>query len=426
MAGFDRSKIKTTTAAALKQQQTELDQQRPKSNRIGYHEIKNGAQKFRIAPYHPEGGGKSFNEPRTVSYFELKSQKRDASGQVIEGKFEIKRRPVFNSKVHGGLKEDLAEAYMNCALKKAIPEYAGKDKELAALIWKSVTGDYATKKNGIKPQDSWVLYAWKSEGVDDEGNDIWGKLGLLEIKPSVKDGMTEQAVEFGSPDPFTDVDEGIAIIITYNEDAKKPADYYKVKLNKKREGMSEQYIPSPLTDAQLEEWDKAPSLYKKYKNVFNKDTFKLQLEGLERFDIALGKEFEGFSVLQYEEFLDLADKIEQEVPEAPEKEGEEGEEKEEKPKPQVSKGPAPKPTLPKKKVEVPVMEELLDGPADDEEEQEEEEVKEEIIPPTPSKNSLRDKLKSNGNGTKKEEEKQPAHIAEVDNRLGALRKKLGK
>lgn len=438
MAGFDRSKIKTTTAAALQQQQTELDNKRPGKNRIGYHEIKNGANVFRIAPYHPDGGGVSFAEPRSVSYLELKTQKRDEKGQEIEGKFEIKRRPVFNSKVHSSevileiegkeQQVDLVELYMTHAKKKAIPGYVGDDKDMGNLIWKEVCGDFATKKQGVKPQDSWVLYAWKSDGLDDEGNRIWGKLGLLEIKPSVKDGMTEQAAEFGSPDPFTDVDEGIAVIITYNEDAKKPADYYRVKMDKKKDKMTETYIPSPLTDAQLEEWSKADSLAKKYKGVFNKNTLKLQIEGLQRFDEKLGKEYEGFTVLGDEEFLDLADMVDAVTPEPPAKEGEENAEAEQKPKPRATNnganGVKTAPALPKQKVIEPEPEIV-----EDEDQGEEEEVVEEIkVPapkrkvevPKPAANSLRQKLADT------KEKEVPAHIAEADSGLAAIRKRLGK
>ncbi len=426
--GFDRSKVGVTTSAALKKQETELAIKRPTSGKTDYLQIKDGENKFRILPFHSDGGGSTFSEARTVSYLELKVEKRDEDGDVIEGKFEIKGKPVFNSKVHGNTEEDLVEYYMHLAQTKAIPEYIGDNKGMFKQIWDKIVGVYKqgakTQEQGLKPQDSHVVYAMKSNGVDDQGNEIWGKIGLLELKKSQKDGLTEKAAEYGEPDPFTDIDNGVAVIITKNPEAKKSTDWYKVKLNTKRVGNTLEYVASPLSDEMLNEWAKLTPLHKKYANVFTQATLDLQIEGLKRFEEKLQKEFSGFSVFQYPEFGDMAEKIYSLVPEPPKKDEEGTEQEEEKP---VQKSVAQKPSLAKalpangngkpmvKRTVAPVVDEQPD-PVTENEEEEEEEVVEEIKPRlTVSRPVINKEVK----------QQQPAaHIAEVDSKLSDIRAKL--
>lgn len=373
--GFDRSKFKTTTASSLQKKEAELSVKRPSSGRNEFIKLEEGDTTLRIMPYHPEGGGELFAEAKCVSWLEVSVPKRDDNGQIIEGETEIKKKGIFNSKVHGDLPDDLVEAYLKVAKEKAIPDVAGTDKNVFFNIWKKLVGDKdkkpqkGDKYSPIRPTDSSVAYAMKSQGRDDEGNHIWGDISEWEIKKSIKDAMIERAAEYESPDPFTDIDNGIAVIVTYNSKATKPADYYKVKLETKKKGNAMEYIPSPLSEAQIEKFLTLKPLYKKYVNVFKRSDLDLQIDGLKRLDDKLAKDHPGFSVFQYDEFLDLIEALYELVPEGNhEQEGEEREEEvkqEEKPVAKKIEKPsvAIKKEEPKKEIKKVVHEEELAVPS---------------------------------------------------------------
>lgn len=312
--GFDRSKLKSTTAATIQKQEKELSQKRPSGGfDKNYLSIEVGENKFRFFPYHPDKGGSSFAEAKCVTFLEVQVQKRGEDKKVIEGKFEIKRKPIFNSKVHGNLKKDLVEAYMDVAKTIAIPNFTS-DQDEVKKIWSKIVGNHITKEQGIKPNDSWVVYASKWDGSS------WGKVGLLELKKSVKDAMTEKALELETPDPFSDPEEGIAVIITKAKEAAKAADWYKVKLDTVKKGLNVSYLPTPLTDEQLEEWYELKSLHELYVNSFKRSDLDYQIEGLQRFDEKLAEDGYAINVFQYDEFTSVANELLDLVPEEEKKE----------------------------------------------------------------------------------------------------------
>lgn len=349
MAGFDRSKFKTTSSQALEKQQKDLAEKRPQrggNNFADYHEIEDGVNRFRIMPFHPDGGGESYAEAKCTSWLQVNRPKRGEDGKVIEGQFELKQFPLFNAKVHGGCSNDPVEAYMEFAKKVAIPNFAGDDEDKIKLAWSNIVG-YRDAKGyhpGIKPNDSWVCYAMKQQ------KDGSWKLGLLEFKKSVKERLTEIALEVTngeSPDPFTGVEDG-----------------YVIKIEKKGAGLDTKYLVSidskmidrvnsqlhvmPLTDEQLEEFSKLPSLYKKFVNSYKRSDFDMQIEGLKRFDEGLTAKKLPIEVFALDEFLDEIEKISNEIKEPSEEAKSDAStddteipfEVDEKPKAQVSKSTA--------------------------------------------------------------------------------------
>lgn len=388
MSGFDRSKLKATALSTVKQQEKDQQTKRPSSGDgfdRSYHKIDNGDNIFRIFPFHPDGGGSSFAEAKCVSFLSVNTQKRDQQGKPIEGEFEVKRRPIFNSKVHGNLEKDLVETYLDVAKKIAIPNFVDGDREEFDRIWKKITG-----MDGIKPQDTWVVYAAKLESGK------WN-LGILELKKTIKNQLTDLAAAFSddvqSPDPFTDPDDGIAIIINRSGEGLKTE--YKVTLQsekiKDKGRITESYIPTPLTDQQLEEWSKLDSLHKTYVNVFKRSDLEAQIDGLQRFDQELAaKHKAAIAVLQYDEILNVIDELSNVVPEEAEKEE----------KPQGGKSKAAK----------AVQEEI-------EEEQEEIEVQQ-----APPKRLIRKQPIQQSSAPVQEAVAPPV----VNNRLAELKAKLGK
>lgn len=325
MAGFsfDRSKLKTTTAEVIEEQKQVFTQGDRK-----YLSIEKGKDnKFRIFPFHPDGGGNSFAVPLCVTYLEIKRPKYDkVAKKVVEGQFEYKSFPIFNSIVHGGWPFDLVEVYMEIAKKTAIPAFLedvedqAEKEQLFNTIWTLIRGNAQAKINGIAPQRSWVAYAAKAIGKEADGSDKWSDVGLWnDIKPSVKDKMNERASELEIPDPFSHWDEGIPVIVTKAEKAEKSTDWYKVKLDQKKDLVTGKvlgtYNEVPLTDAQLEAWSKLKPLHELYVDSFKHSDLQKQVEGLQRFDQQLAKKGYPINVFGLDEFLDYVEKAYEMCPE---------------------------------------------------------------------------------------------------------------
>lgn len=315
MPGFDRSKLRATSMAVLEAQEKEQETKRPTSGGNfdrNYLTVENGDNKFRIFPAHPEGGGQSFAEAKCVSFLSVRTAVRDDKGQPT-GEYEIKRRPVFNAKVHGNLPKDLVEEYLRVAKKIAIPEFT-EDAEEQKKIWNKIVG-----MEGVKPIDTWAVYAAKIEG------ETWS-LGLLELKKSMKSQLTERALEFTSgdvqsPDPFSDPDDGVCIII--NKSGQKLDTEYRVSLETRKSGkFNTEYVPTPISDEMLEQWAKLKPLHEIYVDVFTRRDFELQLDGLQRFDQELAKQKYPIRVFERPEFLAAVDELLELVPEPVEEEDE--------------------------------------------------------------------------------------------------------
>lgn len=310
MAGFDRSKFKATPLNKLEEQDKEQSEKR----NFGFDGVKflsceTGDNLIRIYPCHPDGPGESFAEPKTVNFLEVRVPKKE-NGKVIDGEFETKNKPIFNAKVHGNYEKDLVEEYISFAKTVVIPELypEKKDRDLA---WNKVIGYKSGNKfvPGIKPIDTWCMYAEKYGGKN-------SGFGILEVKRSVVNKLREEAAKLiGSdqtvmPDPYTDPDEGVRAIITYNPDEELIENYYKVRLEMKKEGLNFSLVPTPLSDEELESFMKLDSLHKKYRNAYKRSDFEYQLEGLKRFDEKIG-----LQVFAYDAWLDICEEISNMIPE---------------------------------------------------------------------------------------------------------------
>lgn len=311
MAGFDRSKYKPTIMADLKSQENEHEAKRPSqgnSSKAGYLTIGKNDNKFRFFPHHPDGGGKTYSEAKCVTF--LSVEKPVYVDNKKTDKVELKRTPIFNSKVHGNTPIDLVEEYLRIAKNIAIPAFTD-DKDRQDKIWKYLTG-----MNGVKPIDSWEVYASKFE----EG--VWSPIGILSLKKSITTQLKDIALEFVgnnpvSPDPFTDPNEGIAVNI--KKTGENLDTEYKVTLSKIGVGKEAKFEEVPLTDEQLEAFEKLDPLHKLYVKSFKKSDLQAQIEGLDNFEKELatkklkdkdGNEFTpNIGVFQYEEFQTAMDRL---------------------------------------------------------------------------------------------------------------------
>lgn len=304
-----RSKLRPVQVQSMEEQDKELDQQ---LGRSGYTEnserltIENGRNVFRIYPPHePEdenGRPNPFAEPKVIVYVPGMVYDRDSSGEVkknSEGKPIYKEglKPVFNAKVHGKkdkfgnpLTEDLVEEFNRIANERAkeITD-ENKRKEYLLPIFGRYSSDSSKRVNGTIYRQTWEMYCDKHKA------DGTFKFGTLEIGKAVKNRINkiaaiEAANEPLGTDPFTDIDEGRAIVIVYNKDAEKPEDYYTTEIDNSTvveivQGRSVKVLKNyPLSDDQIENFFKKDPLAKIYRNVFTRRDFDLQLAGLTMID----------------------------------------------------------------------------------------------------------------------------------------------
>lgn len=255
---FDRSKFKPANVADLKKNIAQDDEELGKGG-SAFLAIKPGSNRLRLYPPHP--GMKSFYVRRGVHWLTFPAS--DDSDKTYRG-------TVPNARVHGGWDKDVVEEYMRMAkvhLEKSKDEDA--DEKLKKMTdW----------KDGLSLSTSWIAYAARETKKEDGG---WNKeFGELDMNRTVRDGINAlSTVEDGDEpitiDPFTDPDDGIPVIVSYDKEKEK-AKRYSVVLAKKA---------SPLTDEELERFEKVPTLEEKYgKNSYTKDDYDRACEGLQYFD----------------------------------------------------------------------------------------------------------------------------------------------
>lgn len=206
--------------------------------------------KVRIFPAHP--GVESFYVRRKCYW--LPFQRNDG---------EVGRTSVNDSIIHGGTKYDLIDEYV-----KAAKKFINGDSEKLEAI---------TGRDGLMPSYSWICYADKVQP------DTELKAKLWEFRKVVRDALnrltfTEDDDEAIETDPFTDIDEGLPVMVGYNKNPnrKKGENYYDVAFAKKP-------TPRPLSDAELEYF----STLKPLNEIIGKYTmqdFDRALAGLQIFD----------------------------------------------------------------------------------------------------------------------------------------------
>jgi hypothetical protein len=288
MATIDRSKYKATAVQKVIEQEKALGLNSWGGPRK-YHTLDPGKNKFRIYPARDfESEISSYILPKVCHFlpFEHEGDK---------GQKTLVWKPIFNSRVHGGTKKDIIDEY--CKISNEIL------KKLSAEEFKkrmSIINGYRDSKggwhSGIIAQPRWTVYA-------DKYTPTGKNLSLLDLTPGCKEQMNKLSITEGNnepiqTDPFTDVDEGICLIIDYNNKATKASEYYTCSLDEVAVSkFKRELVPTPLTDEDIEEWLKLDSLETLLINSYKRTDFEKAVIGLENFD----KEFK-IGVFDSDEF----------------------------------------------------------------------------------------------------------------------------
>lgn len=311
----DRSKYTSTKVSTLKSQEKEVKskvQTSFQNDRVEWLQIEEGTNKLRIYPAHP--GTDSFVYPRCTIWLERQVE-YEKDGEKIR---EIVKRPVFNSKVHGSTPKDLVEEYVKFATKMLEDEIKIEQDDEAA---KELTDKLATLQhwqNGLKYKTGWCFYANKY--VNGQKH-----FGQIEVTNGIKEKMnelsaTEDVDDPINTDPFTDVEEGKALIVTKTLEKVKNKKTGKTREETRYSATIEFRGNYALTDKELEEFEEVTPLEKIYKNSFRLRDFQLQLEGLQIYD-----KKNKLGVFEYDQFNDILEEIRAYYPSEEDEEQEEEE-----------------------------------------------------------------------------------------------------
>jgi hypothetical protein len=314
---IDRSKFKSTSVATAKQKDQEIDSKMGKGGGdVTYLNIKTpGESHYRIYPPHPDDGGELYAVPRAFHWLKVEIQEKDDKGNVVKDakgkdKTKLVNRTVFNARIHGGKSRDIIDEYIIFANKIAKDNFPGDENKIKEFL-EPINGNQNKKIYGIQMNQTWAMYVDK---LNDDGSKVFGR---IDIGKAVKNSLNSIAAMESSSDPlgtdpFTDPEEGRAISVVYNKDAKVPADYYKVGLYAPLlKGSKGQITLFPLSDEDLSKFITFPSLKKMFINNYDSKEFDRAMNGLKIFD----DEHE-LGVFSYDEFLDIAEKLSSEFPES--------------------------------------------------------------------------------------------------------------
>lgn len=268
MATIDRSKYKRSDSAELQKVTEEMKEREISNSRGSFIKIEPGINVLRIFPAPVKAKSSLYLFPKVTSFLPFLEDEVDKNGNKT-GKQVIKRKAIFNAKVHGNMEHDLVEEYM-AAVREKFAESIKDTKELNKKL--KVVTDW---KTGIKPTSAWVVYAYKKVGE----KKVYGRLQITDGVKKKMDTLCMRQGEAGKAiivDCFTDIETGKEIqwISNPNDEDIKNRNQVNVLFDEN----------APLTDEELEMLESWDSLESLYTNCYTHNDFERELKGLERFD----------------------------------------------------------------------------------------------------------------------------------------------
>lgn len=341
-----RKGLKPVPVASLEAADKELNK---KLGRKSYDQnddfiqFEDGGNLFRIYPAHGRPDPKNPDEILTVdehgvpypfaeaiasTFVPAMYPKKDNDGNIIkkDGLTVMNKsvKMVYSSTIHGKMgadgkpvSVDLIEEFIRLALKYADENFSDKNdrEEYLLPIYGKYSNDPAKRVNGVYYSARWVMYVKKIVA-----GETTIKCGRLDIGKSVKTRINKiAAIELENEpmgtDPFTDLDDGKAVKITYNPDATKSTDYYTTDLDNSTEEIMHDnkklkvVKTFPITDEELTAFADKDSLVDLYRNAFTRKDFDFQLAGLKMID----DEYD-MNIFDTDEFQDIATEIVEHYP----------------------------------------------------------------------------------------------------------------
>lgn len=276
------------------------------SSRGDYHSIEEGVNVFRMMPPHEQ------DEPSMqakVIYW-LDCRVEEMKDDKPTGKYVVKPRPIFDSRIHGGTPKDIIDEYIQFTKKKIFENVQDKDEKAKLLApingWRDKTGKW---NPGILASQSFVCYATKGDIIPEN-------LGRLELWKRDKEelerlNILEAADEPIVTDKFSDPNSGLKFIITKGRDSKGvmftkiDRDHFVVKGNKYSPHLYEEWLKSQIVpDNVLEKFSEMEPLSKQFKNTYKKSDFERAVEALEMFDTK-----HGYGTFEDQDWLSIVKEI---------------------------------------------------------------------------------------------------------------------
>ncbi len=292
---FDRSKYKAATVSANKEAAQAAAAFTGSSKGSDFFSIQEGVNIFRMLPPHPKDGERGVSiQPLCKTWMEVMVQQKDSEGNLT-GQSERLKRPLYNSRMHGGTKKDLIEEYITFVtthVNAEIKDATEAKRRLAPVYGARVSGKWIP---GIRYGVSYAMYVLRDE-----------KVGRLEVFGNIRDRLEELNIddELGKPlstDIFSDPNEGVSFIIT-----KSGSDVVVTKrAYSPKHGTYDQWREKErVSDEILEQFEAMPSLMELYTGVYGRSEFEKALEALQYFDTK-----HSYGVFSQEAWLDIVEEI---------------------------------------------------------------------------------------------------------------------
>ena len=262
-------------------------------NRVGFHEIKEGINIFRVATAHHPADSPYI--PVRASRLDVEVDEYDQQNNKTGNKIWRKRK-CYVATQHGPrdnrgnalITEDVIEYYIEFLTKKLKDQgltEKEKEKRLAPVHGFWSQGKYNW---GIRPDSKYICYAWNQQG----------ELKQLELSKPWYAEMESLIIEASSNmkvavDIFSHIDNGIPLIIekiVHKEPGKKTKTEYKVRKDgpdmARRESWDDFFDRTKITDKQLKELLEKKSLKDMYWQNYTMLEYQKAVIGLRRFDAA--------------------------------------------------------------------------------------------------------------------------------------------
>lgn len=269
------SKYTATPTKTIKKLAEEEDAKTKTNKFSGRIELSDGLNKLRIGPRHP--GEESFMHMRAQHWIPI-----EKDGETV-------KRTVPNGRIHGGLKEDIVEAYVAfCSEKLATGEAEDAEKITKLTAY----------PGGLNLSTGWVSYAML---IKKEGRGPWemfeyGRTIREDFRREMVIEDSDEAIEL---DILSPPKTGRSVLLTYNPKSKNKKEIYKVKIGEKA---------IPLSVGEMTAYDKLTPISKLPEFNYNITHFELAIQGIKNFDSD-----NEIDLFDSEEFTEILKKIRKEV-----------------------------------------------------------------------------------------------------------------